>query len=65
MQDANEALKVAMKSLNEREKTIVRERWLNEKKVTLKALAERFGISLERVRQLEEAAFFKMKELLS
>jgi len=64
-QDANEALKVAMKSLNEREQTIVRERWLSEKKVTLKALAERFGISLERVRQLEEAAFFKMKELLS
>jgi RNA polymerase sigma-32 factor len=63
-QDANEALKIAMKSLNEREQTIVRERWLSEKKVTLKALAERFGISLERVRQLEEAAFFKMKELL-
>lgn len=65
IQDASEALKVAMKSLNEREQIIVRERWLNEKKVTLKALAERFGISLERVRQLEEAAFFKMKELLS
>jgi RNA polymerase sigma-32 factor len=60
-QAGTDSLYLAMRSLNEREQIIVRERWLKEKKVTLKALAERFGISLERVRQLEEAAFLKLK----
>lgn len=57
-------LYAAMQSLNDRERTIVRERWLASKKVTLKELAERFGVSLERVRQLEVGAMSKMKALI-
>ncbi len=63
-QNGHDKLYAAMKSLNEREKIIVRERWLAEKKITLKALAERFGVSLERIRQLEVAAFAKLKETI-
>jgi RNA polymerase sigma-32 factor len=64
-QSGHDKLHMAMQSLNEREQIIVRERWLNEKKATLKTLAERFGISLERIRQLEAAAFLKLKEALA
>jgi RNA polymerase sigma-32 factor len=63
-QHAHAKLYAAMQSLNEREQIIVRERWLAAKKSTLKDLAERFGVSLERIRQLEVAAFSKMKELM-
>lgn len=62
--DAQTRILEAMKSLNEREQIIVRERWLKEKKATLQDLAAQFGISLERVRQIEKAAMEKMKELL-
>lgn len=60
-QDSQAQLMEALSSLNEREQIIVRARWLNESKATLQDLAERFGISLERVRQVEKAAMEKMK----
>jgi len=59
--DAQSQLYQAIETLNEREQTIVRERWLNDKKATLQTLAAQFGISLERVRQVEKAALEKMK----
>jgi RNA polymerase sigma-32 factor len=60
-QDSQAQLMEALASLNAREQIIVRERWLSESKATLQELAERFGISLERVRQVEKAAMEKMK----
>lgn len=62
--DAQTQLQRAMQGLNEREQIIVRERWLKEKKATLQDLAALFGISLERVRQIEKAAMEKMKGIL-
>jgi RNA polymerase sigma-32 factor len=59
--DAQTSLHEAMKGLNEREQIIVRERWLNEKKATLQDLASQFGVSLERIRQIEKAAMDKMR----
>jgi RNA polymerase sigma-32 factor len=62
--DAQAKLHVAMQNLNEREQIIVRERWLKDKKATLQDLALQFGVSLERVRQIEKAAMEKMKKQL-
>ena len=54
----------ALQHLNSREREIITERILREKPLTLQELADRFGISRERVRQLEKNALGKIKELL-
>nr|WP_170615711.1 RNA polymerase factor sigma-32 [uncultured Ruegeria sp.] len=54
----------AMQSLNERERFIVRERKLREPSRTLESLGQELGLSKERVRQLEAAAFVKMRKNL-
>ena len=59
----------AMKGLNEREIAIIQARRLNDSPDTLEDLSQRFGISRERVRQIEVRAFEKlqarMRELAS
>ena len=57
-------LLTAMKALNEREQFIVRERKLLDKPRTLESLGEELSLSKERVRQLEAAAFAKMRKSL-
>lgn len=54
----------ALTSLNDREQFIVRERKLREKPRTLESLGQEMGLSKERVRQLEAAAFGKMRNFL-
>ncbi len=54
----------AMQALNEREQFIVRERKLREQPRTLESLGEELNLSKERVRQLEAAAFGKMRKTL-
>jgi len=51
----------AMDNLDERSKTIVTRRWLTEPKATLHELADEFGVSAERIRQIEGNAFKSMK----
>ena len=61
-----ERLYAALSSLDERSKTILSERWLAEKKRTLQELAQQFGVSAERIRQIEKTAMKKLKiQLLS
>jgi RNA polymerase sigma-32 factor len=54
----------AMQSLNARERYIVAERKLREEQRTLESLGQELGLSKERVRQLEAAAFLKMRRSL-
>ena len=53
-----------MNSLDERSKNILKSRWLNEKKITLKDLSNQYNISIERVRQIEESAINQLRETL-
>ncbi|MFK7744209.1 MAG: RNA polymerase factor sigma-32 [Roseobacter sp.] len=54
----------AMNDLNERERFIVRERKLRDAPRTLESLGQELSLSKERVRQLEAAAFGKMRKSL-
>jgi RNA polymerase sigma-32 factor len=54
----------AMQGLNPRERYIVAERKLKDEGRTLESLGEELGLSKERVRQLEAAAFAKMRRSL-
>ncbi len=62
---AQNQLYQALNKLGEREQVILKERWLSHKKSTLEDLSVRFGVSLERIRQIEKAALKKLKDLIS
>lgn len=51
----------ALDQLDERSQDIIRARWLDESKLTLQDLADKYQISAERVRQLEKQAMQKLK----
>ena len=60
-----EALSAAMDKLDKRSKDIVNKRWLSDKKQTLHQLADEYGVSAERIRQLEKSAFNKIAEFIT
>lgn len=55
----------ALSTLDPRSRDIVARRWLEDDKPTLHDLAAEYGISAERVRQIEKRAMDKMKEVIS
>ncbi|MFI4962220.1 MAG: RNA polymerase sigma factor RpoH [Legionellales bacterium] len=59
-----ERLMLALEQLDERSQDILQQRWLTEKKLTLHDLAEKYGVSAERVRQLEKNAMKKLREFI-
>ena len=63
-QDQNNKLYQALSSLDERSIDILQSRYLKEEKSTLHTLAGKYGVSAERVRQLEYKAIKKLKERL-
>lgn len=58
---ANEGIYHALEKLDERSQEIIRARWLNDDKLTLQDLADKYQISAERVRQLEKNAMKKLR----
>ena len=56
-----QSLALALDELDERSRDILQSRWLAESKATLHELADRYGVSAERIRQLEKAAMKKLK----
>ncbi|HSG10337.1 MAG TPA: RNA polymerase sigma factor RpoH [Gammaproteobacteria bacterium] len=52
----------ALESLDDRSRTILEERWLSDGKTTLHDLADRYGVSAERIRQLEKNAINKLRK---
>ena len=55
----------SLAQLDERSRIILEQRWLADQKATLHQLADRFGVSAERIRQLEKNAINKLKKLMA
>ena len=61
----NTLLYAGLEQLDERSRDIVRSRWLQDGKSTLQQLADQYGVSAERIRQLEANALRKMRATIS
>ncbi|MGB1907436.1 MAG: sigma-70 family RNA polymerase sigma factor, partial [Spongiibacter sp.] len=57
----HQSLVLALDELDERSRDILQSRWLADDKATLHDLADRYGVSAERIRQLEKAAMKKLR----
>ncbi len=63
-QQRQQQLGVALTKLDERSKDIVTRRWLSDDKSTLHDLADEYGVSAERIRQIEKQAMKTMKDVI-
>jgi RNA polymerase sigma-32 factor len=63
-ENAFAALETALQDLDARSRAILRRRWLGEDKATLQELADEYGVSAERIRQIEAAAMKKLRGLI-
>ncbi len=61
----HERLHAALETLDERSRDILQSRWLSEHKVTLQELADKYGVSAERIRQLEANAIRKLRQAMT
>ena len=59
--DATARMAEAIETLDDRSRRIVESRWLSDTKLTLHELAEEYGVSAERIRQIEANAIKKMR----
>jgi RNA polymerase sigma-32 factor len=64
-EDVNERVAFAMTQLDDRSRAILAARWIDEPKATLHDLADRYGVSAERIRQIEANAIKKLKKLVA
>jgi RNA polymerase sigma-32 factor len=64
-EDSSDRLELALERLDERSRSIVKRRWMTDDKATLHELADEYGISAERVRQVETNAINKLKGLMA
>jgi RNA polymerase sigma-32 factor len=63
--DVADRVAFAMTQLDDRSRTIMKARWMDEPKATLHDLADQFGVSAERIRQIEANAIKKLKNLVT
>lgn len=61
---SEDGLHLALTGLDERSRSILERRWLSENKATLHELADEYGVSAERIRQLEKNAMKKIKVMM-
>jgi RNA polymerase sigma-32 factor len=64
-EDSSDRLSIALEKLDERSRSILKRRWLTDNKATLHELADEYGISAERVRQVETNAISKLKGMMA
>lgn len=62
---AVDQLSLALNNLDQRSRHIIQTRWLDENKATLQELADQYGVSAERIRQLENNALKKLKNAVN
>ena len=62
--DSREKLHGALRALDDRSQDIITQRWLLDQKSTLHELAETYGVSAERIRQLEKNAMKKIRDAM-
>jgi RNA polymerase sigma-32 factor len=62
--DPAEQVEAAMNRLDDRSRTILQRRWMSDDKATLHELAAEYGVSAERIRQIEAGAMTRLKALL-
>ncbi len=63
--DVRDRLATAVAELDARSQDILRRRWLAEEKPTLHDLADEYGVSAERIRQIESAAIKRVRTLMA
>jgi len=61
-EDSTRRLQLALKELDDRSRDILQRRWLTDDKATLHDLADVYGVSAERIRQLEKNAMKKLRQ---
>jgi RNA polymerase sigma-32 factor len=64
-EDTAERLSDALETLDDRSRHILQSRWMPEEKATLPELANRYGVSAERIRQIEANAIRKLRGLVA
>ena len=64
-EDATDRMAAAIRTLDDRSRHIIESRWLTEDKRTLHDLADEYGISAERVRQVEANAIKKLRSAMA
>ena len=62
--DVTDKVAHAMAQLDARSQAVLRARWMTDQKATLHELAEQFGVSAERIRQIEANAIKKLRKLV-
>jgi RNA polymerase sigma-32 factor len=63
--DSSERLRGALGRLDARSRDIVQRRWMVEDKATLHELADKYGVSAERIRQIESSALGKLRGMMA
>ena len=62
--NSHDGLAAGLDILDDRSRAILQRRWLEDEKSTLHELADEYGVSAERIRQIEKAAMKKIKSHL-
>ena len=64
-EDTADRLSQALETLDDRSRKILQSRWMTDEKATLHELADQYGVSAERIRQIEANAIKKLRGLIA